>query len=165
MNAIILIGMPNVGKTSIGRILANNTKKKFIDTDEIILNKANMTPREIVIQKGEEYFLNLQQEILLKEDISNSVVSTGGSVVYNKELMSNYAKNGCIVYLNGKLNELSKRMTKDRKIIGSKSSDFETLYKQRNILYKKYATIEIECDNKSFDDIAKEIEKKVTENG
>ena len=165
MDAIILIGMPNVGKTTIGKILAKNTNKKFIDTDEIILDKTKLSPREIVKQKGEDYFLNLQQEILLKEDILNSIVSTGGSVIYNSKLMDYLGKNGDIIYLYGNLEELSKRMTQERKIIGSKSNDFEALYKQRDILYKKYANIEIDCDNKSFAKIAEEIERNVTKNG
>ena len=158
---IILIGMPNSGKTTIGNRLAKETNKKFIDTDKLILDKTNLSPREIVEKYGETKFLKLQEDILcnIKED--NFVLSTGGSVIYSKKIMDYLKTIGVIIYLNNSFEKLLDRMTTGRKIIGSSKKDFKSLYDERIAYYKKYCDIEIFCDNKSIEEILQKIKMEV----
>ncbi|MBP5426753.1 MAG: shikimate kinase [Clostridiales bacterium] len=158
---IILIGMPSVGKTTVGRMLAQSTNKKFVDTDYILKTKTKLTPRDIVKIHGEEFFLECQQNILTKEDFFNSVISTGGSVVYSDFLMLKFKSIGFIVYLKDSLSELKSRIEENRRIIGSHNFSFDELYIQRDELYTKYADIMIDCTNRKPEDILKKIEEEV----
>ena len=164
MDTIILIGMPNTGKTSVGRILAHDIDKRFIDTDEYINTITHLTPREIVVTKGEKAFLKIQQELLINMDMQNAVIATGGSVVYSGRLMEYLKKNGYIIYLNTQLEELRDRLTKERRIVGSNKICFEQLYKERHALYKKYAHKEIDCTGKLVQDIVEQIKEEVMDN-
>ena len=85
MNSIILCGFMGAGKTSVGKELANRHNLKFIETDEYIEKKQNMTIKEIFEKYGEDYFRDLENEVT--REISNSencVVSTGGGLMTYK---------------------------------------------------------------------------------
>ena len=164
-NNIILIGMPACGKTTIGKILSKSIHKNFIDTDYLLEKSIKLSPREIVIRYGEEFFLNKQEEILLASDFSNAVVSTGGSVVYSKKLMQKFDQCGLIVYLKDSVDQLSKRLADGRRIIGSADNDFAKLYRQRDMLYAKYAHRIVDCSNHYLADMAKMIQMEVIQHG
>lgn len=165
MDTIILIGMPNAGKTSVGRILAHDIKKTFIDTDDIITRTIHLTPRQIVTTKGEQVFLKIQEELLINMDIQNVVLATGGSVVYSEKLMRHLKEKGYIIYLYTQVDNLSNRMTPERRIVGSSNKDFWELYNERNILYRRYAHKEIDCVGKSIQQIVEKIKQEVQNNG
>ena len=162
-NNIILIGMPSCGKTTIGKMLSKSIHKNFVDTDYLLEKSMKLSPREIVIRYGEEFFLNKQEEILLASNFSNAVVSTGGSVIYSEKLMQKFRCCGLIVYLKNSVDELYKRLQSDRRIIGSTNNDFYKLYKQRDVLYTKYAHKILECSNLYLVDIAKLIRMEVVQ--
>lgn len=165
MDTIILIGMPNTGKTSVGKILAHDMKKRFIDTDEIITKTTKLTPRQIVLTEGEKVFLKMQQDILINMDMKDVVLATGGSVVYSEKLMLHLKERGYIIYLYTQLDELSDRMTKERRIVGSDSKSFEEIYQERDNLYRKYAHKEINCGGQSIQKIVEKIKLEVQNNG
>ena len=164
-NNIILIGMPSCGKTTIGKILSESIHKDFIDTDHFLEKSVGLSPREMVIQHGEKFFLNKQEEILLASDFSNTVVSTGGSVVYSKKLMQKFSCCGFIVYLKNSVDELYKRLGSGRHIIGSTDNDFFKLYRQRDVLYTRYAHITLDCSNHNLVDIVKMLRMEVIKHG
>jgi shikimate kinase len=57
MDNIILLGMPSSGKSTKGRSIAGMLEMDFIDTDELIKEKAGAAPAELVERYGREYFL------------------------------------------------------------------------------------------------------------
>lgn len=156
-NNIILIGMPSCGKTTIGKLLSTYVQKDFVDTDNLLEKSTKLSPREIVTLYGEEFFLKIQERIVVSMNFSNTVISTGGSVVYSKKLMNKFSNCGHIIYLKNSVHELAKRFANDRRIIGSNNQNFEDLYKQRDKLYTKYAHKILDCSK--YDDIMDIVER------
>ena len=80
MNNIVLIGMSGVGKTTVGKYIASQLSMSFVDTDEIIINRSGTTISNIFNKFGEEYFRDLEKQVV--EEVSkynDTVISTGVS--------------------------------------------------------------------------------------
>jgi len=97
---IFLIGYRGSGKTTLGKILSEKLKMKFVDTDELIVERENKTIPEIFSKLGEKYFREIETKVLqdvIKND--NQVISTGGGIILS-ELNRNLIKNnGVCIYL------------------------------------------------------------------
>ncbi|WP_010250182.1 shikimate kinase [Acetivibrio cellulolyticus] len=157
---IVLIGMPSSGKSTIGKPLSKELEMQFIDTDALIFEKENRPLKDIVNEDGLERFLQIQGDIILRIDAHNHVISTGGSVIYNGEAMEYLKKEGFVVFLDVKLDEINNRLEGGRRFARNKDQTFEELYKERLPLYLKYANITIDCANKDVDVIVKEIKEQ-----
>lgn len=154
---IVLIGMPSSGKSTIGKPLSKELNMQFIDTDSLIFEREKRALKDIVNEDGLERFLQIQESIILDIDAENHVISTGGSVVYNEKAMEHLKRDGFIVFLDVKLDEINNRLKSGRRFARNPSQTFEDLYKERLPLYRKYANITIDCSNKSVELIVKEI--------
>ena len=133
MNNITLIGMPGAGKSSIGVVLAKVLGYQFIDSDLLIQKEEKRTLSEIIEQDGIDGF----------KAVENTVIATGGSVVYCDEAMQHLKSEGVVVYLKISLKLLSKRLgnLKDRGVVLKEGQTLESLYEERTVLYEKYADI------------------------
>lgn len=93
---IVLIGLKSCGKTSVGRALAAKLGKFFIDTDELIMERhgnRRQSIREICLQNGENYFRNLEKEVIATlAALDDAVVATGGGAVLEEENIKNLKK-------------------------------------------------------------------------
>ncbi len=146
---IVLIGMPAVGKSTIGVLLAKRLGRYFLDTDVFIQAVAGRTLQEIIDTDGLEKFCQLEAEHIICIDRTNCVIATGGSAVYNEDAMNHLKETGEIVYLSLPLEMIKKRLT-DLNIRGvamSKNQTLDDLYNKRTPLYKKWADIIIDCHN------------------
>ena len=149
---IVLIGMPGVGKTTIGKQLAKEFKKTFVDMDELIVNKENRTINEIFANDGETYFRKVEHDLC--EELStqnNLVISTGGGVILNEENVSYLCKNGLVIFLDRDIKDFV--ITNDRPLTKSKE-ELEKLYEQRHPLYVSSCDIKV-TTNKLEEDIEK----------
>ena len=163
---ITLIGMAGVGKSVIGKELAKALLYTFIDIDEIIEKKFNLKLQEIIDQWGEERFLEIEEQTILKlGKLDHSVISPGGSVIYSEEAMKFLKNNSVVVFLNAPLENIEKRIPDQltRGIIGLKTKNLKRLFNERLSLYKKYAdqTIEI-SENFHIDTVVEEIIQKIS---
>ncbi len=129
---IVLIGMPASGKTTIGKLLAENTGFDFIDTDNLIVEKyGDIT--EIFKTKGENGFRDIESEII--KDISATqgmVIATGGGTVLRAENINALKQNGKIYFLDRPLESL--QATPDRPL-SKNSNELKKLYEQRYDIY------------------------------
>lgn len=157
MMNIILIGMPSSGKTTIGKPLSKKMDMKFIDTDKVILDKEKKPLKDIVIEDGLDTFLNIQETTILDLNVKNCVISTGGSVIYNTKAIEHLKRHGLLVYLKLDIDKLEKRITTKRRFAKDKEQSFLDIYNERTPLYKKYADVIIDCNNKLVDAIVVEI--------
>lgn len=162
---ITLIGMAGVGKSVIGKKLAEKLHYNFIDIDEIIEKKLNLKLQEIIDKFGEPNFLKIEEETILKlGKFYNSVISPGGSAIYSINAMNFLKNNSTIIFLNASSESIKNRIVNQstRGIIGIKEKNFEILFHERIPLYKKYAKITIEVsEDFNVNAIVKEITKKV----
>lgn len=155
MKNIVLIGMPGVGKSTIGNLLSQQLDMSFIDTDMMIRQKSGKSPQQIIDEHGSDKFHNVEEDVVLGLNLKNFVVSTGGSVVYSHKALNHLKNNGVVVYLKSDYKDIEKRIRniKTRGIAFKEGQDLTDLYKERVPLYEKYADITIDCTDKNIKEV------------
>lgn len=151
---IVLIGMPSAGKSTVGVIIAKNLGMNFIDTDVLIQTRQGRLLQEILDTEGTESFLEIEEEAILSMDCSNTVIATGGSVVYSRKAMEHLKQNGLVIYLHIAMETVYTRLRnlKTRGVVLSKGQTLEDIYRERVPFYEKYAGIKLDCSNNSIED-------------
>ena len=96
---IVLIGMPGVGKSTIGVILAKILAYHFLDSDLVIQEREGKRLFEIIETEGTEGFLKIENAVNASLDVQRTIIATGGSAVYGKEAMEHFKEIGEVVYL------------------------------------------------------------------
>jgi len=160
---IVLIGMPGSGKSTAGVLLAKAMKMPFIDTDLLIQKQENCYLQELINTHGINEFIKIEEKVILGIDAENTVIATGGSVVYSESAVRHLKSNGILVFLNSKIYQLERRLKnmQTRGIAMKSGQTLSGLYNERLPLYKKYADIEIDCSKKHIETIVSEIKNKV----
>lgn len=154
---IVLTGMPSSGKSSIGKIIAKNLHREFVDTDAEIVKFAGMEISEIFSRFGEEKFREIETEIIKNiSEKSGVVLATGGGAILKKENISALKMNGKIYFLDRPLEDLIP--TDDRPLASSREA-IEKRYKERYEIYVSTAD-EIIKNKPLMEDTAKVIERK-----
>lgn len=108
MKNIVLIGMPGVGKSTVGVVLAKILGYNFLDSDLLIQEKEKRKLSEIIEEEGIEGFTEVEDRVNASISEERAVISTGGSVVYCTNAMEHLKSIGTVVYLELPLNELKK---------------------------------------------------------
>ena len=160
-NNIVLIGMPGVGKSTAGVILAKILGYRFLDTDLCIQEEEKALLKDIIGKKGVDGFLEVENRILSNVQAERSVIATGGSAVYGREAMKHLKEIGTVVYLKLPYEEINSRLSdiKGRGVVLRDGQTLKDLYEERSFLYEKYADVIIEETGLS---IEKTVEKIVT---
>lgn len=100
MGNIYILGFMGSGKTSVGQKLAEKLNKRFIDLDEAIEEKEGVSISDIFLNKGEDYFREIEREVLVEvAEEHDFVVSTGGGIVLNSDNLKIMKKTGITVSL------------------------------------------------------------------
>lgn len=151
---IVLIGMPGVGKSTIGVILAKVIGYRFMDSDLVIQETEGKLLKDIIEEKGTKGFLEVENRINATISPVKTVIATGGSVVYGKEAMEHFKEISTIVYLKADFPTLDKRLSniKNRGVVIEDGQTLEDLYNERVVLYEKYADVIIEENDLSVED-------------
>ena len=148
---IVLIGMPGVGKSTVGVILAKVLGYQFIDADLVIQKRENRLLHEIISEEGLDGFLKAEENanIYIAQNEEKSIVATGGSVVYCEKAMQELKKTGRVIYLELEYEQLKKRLgnLKGRGVVLKDGQDLRGLYEERIPLYEKYADLTVNEKN------------------
>jgi len=155
MKNIVLVGMPGAGKSTVGVVLSKAMGMDFIDTDLLIQKEEGKLLQEIIDGKGIEEFLRIEERVALKLQVSNSVIATGGSIVYSHEAMEHLRENSTVIYLKLPCQIIHERLSnmKSRGIAMGQGQTLLSLYQERCPLYESYADIFLDCEGKSVEDI------------
>ena len=153
MNNITLIGMPGAGKSTIGVVLAKVLGYQFLDSDLLIQKQEKRRLSEIIEEEGYKGFKDDENRVNASIEAENTVIATGGSVVYCEEAMEHLKSIGTVVYLKLSLNALSKRLgnLKGRGVLLREGQNLTDLYEERTPLYEKYADIVIDEEGKDLE--------------
>lgn len=159
MKNVVLIGMPAVGKSTIGVLLAKSLLLSFTDTDLLIQEKYKKSLCDIIKDNGTKAFLNIEEDIILNADLKNSVIATGGSAVFGERAMNQLKENGVIVYLSLPIDEIKRRIgdIKSRGVVLTNGNTVDDIFKERKPLYEKYADIRFDCDNLTAEECVEKI--------
>ena len=157
--SVALIGMPAVGKSTVGVLLAKQLGYEFLDTDIVIQTRENMTLAQIIKKKGLKGFLDIEAGYLLGLGSKRQVISTGGSVIYREQAMYHLKKIATVIYLHTDLPTLLNRLSdlEARGVAIDPSSSIDELYKERAPLYDKFCDIKIACGQKLPGQVAADI--------
>lgn len=150
-NNIVLIGMPAVGKSTLGVVLAKELGYEFIDADLLIQKREGRLLKEIIADEGVDGFLKIENEVNASINTTKAIISTGGSVIYGTEAMEHLKSIGSVVYLKLDYATLASRLgsLKGRGVVLRDGQTLRDLYDERTPLYEKYADVTI--DEKGLD--------------
>jgi shikimate kinase len=162
--AVVLVGPMGVGKTTIGKKLAKQLGKPFLDTDKEIV-KQHGAISKIFEKSGEQHFRTLESEFLLAALASDSVVATGGGVV-TQERNRDALRGTFVVYLSTNGRHIASRLLAGRRpLLKNGISDWKRIYEERKPLYEKVATVEIDTSSKPLNSVVAEIVELVSARG
>lgn len=160
---IILIGMPGVGKSTVGVVLAKKLGYRFLDSDLVIQEETGKLLHEIISSEGLSGFLRVENDVNRNLRAHHSVIATGGSVVYGKEAMEHLKGLGRVVYLKLSCEGIADRLgdLKKRGVALKEGQTLEQLYAERIPLYEKYGDLTVDCEEKGLRSVVEEIEERL----
>ena len=145
-NNIVLIGMPGVGKSTIGVILAKILAYHFLDSDLVIQEREGKRLHEIISEVGTDGFLKIENDVNASLQADKTIIATGGSAVYGEEAMLHFKEIGKIVYLKADYETIRKRLgnLEKRGVALKPGQTLKDLYDERTVLYEKYADVVVD---------------------
>ncbi len=163
MKNIYLVGFMGSGKSTVGKILAEKTKRNFIDVDKLIEEKEGRKIKDIFKKEGEIYFRELEKKTL--EELINTenyVISTGGGLGANPDNMKKMKENGIVIWLDITLNTVLDRCKndEDRPLLNRPMENIKNLFEERKKVYG-LASYRINAENKTPMQIVEEILSKI----
>lgn len=138
---IVLIGMPSCGKTTVGAALAEQTGRRFVDADAVVVERIGMPIAEFFRKEGEAAFREVEAQVL--DDLSEEsacIIATGGGAVLRPENVRACKKNGWTVFLDRPLEQLL--VTDDRPLSTGRDA-LARLYQTRYPLYCAAADLHV----------------------
>ncbi len=160
---LTLIGMPGAGKSTIGIILAKNLSLGFIDTDILIQINRQKSLQQILDESDHLTLRAIEENEILKLNMSHHVIATGGSAAYSIKAMTHLQSMSTIVFLEVSFAEIERRIRNfaTRGIAKAPDQTFHELFDERQLLYRKYAELTIRCDGFDQEEIARRIVHQV----
>lgn len=150
---IVLIGMPGVGKSTVGVLLAKRLSRSFIDTDVVIQASEQRRLQAIIDAEGAEAFRAIEQRHVCALALQRHVIATGGSVVYGAEAMEHLKRDGVTVFMDLPFDLLERRIADldSRGVLMGCGQTLCALYKERGPLYERWADITLDCAGLTHD--------------
>jgi shikimate kinase len=138
---LYLVGMMGVGKTTVGKLLAEEIGYRFVDTDEVIVQAAGKSINEIFAQNGEAEFRQLESDVLAQVcAYTKLVIATGGGIIMQQHNWS-YLHHGLIVWLDVPVEIIFSRLAEDdtRPLLQDPDPEgkLRSLLEQRQPLYSQ----------------------------
>ena len=160
---VVLTGMMGVGKSTIGKKLANRLKLKFVDIDHMIESLEKNAINEIFKNKGEHYFRKIEKKITL--DVlkkNNLVIALGGGAFINSDIREVALSSSETFWLDLSTKNILKRLnnTKKRPLLNEKhlEKSINKIYSERKKIYNK-SKHRIKCDLLEIEQIIEQIVK------
>lgn len=159
MDNIIFIGMPAVGKSTVGVVVAKRLGYRFMDTDLLIQEEEGKLLKDIIEERGTKGFLEVEDRVNAGVDATHTVISPGGSVVYCENAMRHYKEIGTVVYLQASFGTINKRLNnaKNRGVVLREGQTLKALYDERVQLFEKYADVTVCEDGLKLEDTIEKV--------
>ena len=156
---LVLIGFMGCGKSSVGRRLSGLTGHRFVDLDELITQSDGRSISEILSQRGESYFRDLEQRALGDlVGVCGIVLSTGGGLVLRPANRETLKRIGIVAWLDADPEILFERAMRSGRRPLLQTEDpkgtFDALLSVRRNLYEITADFRVDSSRLSHDDVA-----------
>jgi len=160
MSAIVLVGVPGAGKTTVGRLLAKELGLEFFDSDQVIEARAGKSVADIFTQDGEPAFRQIEHDVVIELlDSPNAVVALGGGSLGNDETRAK-VKSSNAVWLIAGLAQAVDRVGMNRNrplLLGNVRGQLADLMAAREPLYKEVAAIGVDTSKLIPNEVVSEI--------
>ena len=157
METIYLAGYHGVGKTMVGKLIASRKDIKYLDTDQIIEKNENKNVRDIIINKGIEYYTDLEKSILKNNVEQGMIVSLPADLTIDDECRRLIKTSGRVIYLRAKsdtiLDHISNDNTKKNDIDNISVFTIEKDLEKLKPYYEDLANYIIDVDNKKLNNV------------
>ena len=167
MTNLILIGYRGTGKTSVGRLLAQQLGWNFVDADDEVEHSADKSIAQIFSDDGEEVFRDLEQRIVAELcQRKQHVVSLGGGAVLRDTNRAAIQSGGTVVWLTASPATIQQRLELDPATRARRPNltqqggldEIETVLKQREKFYRACADLEVDTETHSLEEVAAKIQ-------
>ena len=163
---IILIGFMGAGKTTISDYLSTMFAMNIVEMDQVIEEREEMSIQDIFATYGEEYFRELETNLLIEmQSRKNTVISCGGGVAMRERNVAEMKKNGKVVLLKADPQTILDRVkdSDERPLLnGHKNVEYiADLMEARRAKYEAAADIVVQTDGKSALEICEEMIRKL----
>ena len=130
---IVLVGMPGAGKSTLGVLLAKALGMDFADTDIAIQQHDGRLLQAIIDREGIDEFLEIEEKIVTGLRLENSVIATGGSVIYSDQAMQVLKQRAQIMYLHVSYEEIERRLLNiaSRGVVIQEGKSLKDVYEER----------------------------------
>ena len=168
---LYLIGYRCSGKTSVGKMLADQTGRQFFDCDTLLVDEAGMSIKQIVENRGWNAFRDMEQAVLKRVcQLDATVVATGGGVVINAENVQHMKKSGVVIWLKAEPDTIKKRIMQDQTTDSFRPSlsakgvlkEIEETLESRLPLYAAAMDFYVQTDDIAVDTICNSIREKLS---
>lgn len=135
---IVLTGMPGSGKSTVGKLLGIDGFT-FIDTDEEIEKRCGTSIKDLITEKGEKHFRDLESEVI--KDISSKgsqIISTGGGAILRNENVHALKRNGKLFFIDAKPERLCPT---DSRPLSDSAEKLKKVYSERIEIYRETADV------------------------
>ncbi|MEG0780466.1 MAG: shikimate kinase [Oscillospiraceae bacterium] len=141
MRNIVLIGLSGSGKTTVGRRLAAELGKTFVDTDQMVIEREKLSIPDLFVQKGEAHFREVEASCVREAaERENAVIATGGGVVLRPDNMQTLRATGMVFFLDRRVEDILKTTNFSRRpLLAEHPEALRELSRARAGLYRKYA--------------------------
>ena len=160
MSTIVLVGVPGAGKTTVGKLLANNLGIDFFDSDQVIESRAGKSVSDIFTQDGEPAFRKLEHDVIVELlDSNNVVLALGGGSLGNDETRAK-VKDATTVWLVAGLAQAVDRVGMNRNrplLLGNVRGQLADLMAAREPFYKEVAAIAVDTSKLIPSEVVTEI--------
>ncbi len=164
-SSIALIGFMGVGKTVVGKFLAKELNREFVELDSLIERKAGKPIPEIFEQDGEVAFRELEIEVIKEvAGNKNQVIACGGGIVLNKINIDRLRKDSVIVYLTASPSVILKRVSNGGERPVLKINNLPTiqgLLRFRKPFYERAADFKVNTSRANINSVVGQIIDKV----
>ena len=163
MQNLILIGMPGCGKSTVGVVLAKALGLDFIDSDLVIQREMGMKLSQLIDRHGDEGFRQIENRINAALNVEDSIIATGGSVVYGEEAMRHLKAIGTVIYLKLSYEAIEERLGElhARGVTIKPGWTLRDLYNERVPLYEKWADITVDCEKLRLREVVEYIRRQI----
>ena len=163
---LVLIGYRCVGKTVVGRRLAERLQRRFVDTDDLLEERLGIPINDIVKSHGWEKFRAMEKKII--EEISDRdqlVIAPGGGAVLEPDNVAALKRKGLIIWLKADQETILRRMERDSRTLARRPTltgkgvleELEEVMACRQPIYQKAAEVELDTSNLDVETVAERI--------
>ena len=163
-SAVVLIGMPGCGKSTVGEPLADRLGVPFVDPDRLIEAEHGQPLGEVSAAAGSrEAFLKVEEAANLSVPAAASVIAPGGSVIYCERAMTRFRTFARVVWLDVPVAELEKRLgcLTERAVVIAPGATLHDLFAERRPLLERWSDVRIDAAGKGVGDLVDEVAASV----